>query len=137
MRLESSFDTRSSDLEKPRAKHLLNSWKEIATYLNRGVRTVQRWEAELGLPVHRPRSKRRSAVIAFRSELDSWLRNRPPRQPDNQDVGPGANVQQLLVQMTFLLASTDTTLPRFRTALARFVRELRGLQQSSSTGRAA
>jgi hypothetical protein len=32
------------------ADDLLNSWKEIAAYLNRGIRTVQRWEAELGMP---------------------------------------------------------------------------------------
>ena len=56
---------------------LLNSWKEIAAYLNRGVRTVQRWEADLGLPVHRPRGRGRSAVIAMRSELDSWMQSRP------------------------------------------------------------
>ena len=31
----------------------LDSWKEIATYLGRGVRTAQRWEREEGLPVHR------------------------------------------------------------------------------------
>lgn len=54
---------------------ILNSWKEIAVYLNRGVRTVQRWEAELGLPVRRPRQKHRSAVIAMRSEIDQWLRS--------------------------------------------------------------
>jgi|SRR5947209_16822703 len=53
---------------------LLNSWKEIAAYLNRGVRTVQRWEVELGLPVRRPRAKNRSAVIAMRSEIDAWLK---------------------------------------------------------------
>lgn len=52
---------------------MLNSWKEIAVYLGRGVRTVQRWELELGLPVRRPRGKPRSAVIALKSELDSWL----------------------------------------------------------------
>ena len=56
---------------------LLNSWKEIAVYLNRGVRTVQRWEAELGLPVRRPRGMSRSAVIAMRSEIDEWLRACP------------------------------------------------------------
>lgn len=28
----------------------LDSWKEIATYLNRGVRTVIRWEQEERLP---------------------------------------------------------------------------------------
>lgn len=59
---------------------LLNSWKEIAVYLNRGVRTVQRWEAELGLPVRRPRGKNRSAVIAMRSEIDEWLKSCPSSQ---------------------------------------------------------
>jgi hypothetical protein len=54
---------------------VLNSWKEIAAYLDRGIRTVQRWERELQLPVRRPRQKARSAVLAFRSELDRWLLN--------------------------------------------------------------
>jgi hypothetical protein len=63
---------------------VLNSWKEIATYLGRGVRTVQRWEAELQLPVHRPRGKNRSAVIAFREELDQWL-SRTPLECDNSE----------------------------------------------------
>src|SRR5215469_4264684 len=53
---------------------LLNSWKEIAAYLGRGVRTVQRWEVQLSLPVHRLHQKSRSAVIASRSELNDWLR---------------------------------------------------------------
>ena len=52
---------------------ILNSWKEIAVYLGRGIRTVQRWEIDLGLPVRRPRGKARSAVIALKAELDSWL----------------------------------------------------------------
>lgn len=64
-----------SSLVQTGAQELLNSWKEIAVYLNRGVRTVQRWEAEFGLPVRRPAGKRRSAVIALRSELDQWLRS--------------------------------------------------------------
>lgn len=52
---------------------ILNSWKEIAFYLHRGVRTVERWERDLHLPVRRPRNKTRSAVVAFRSDLDEWL----------------------------------------------------------------
>ena len=31
----------------------LDSWKEIAAYLGRDVRTVQRWERREGLPIHR------------------------------------------------------------------------------------
>ena len=52
---------------------MLNSWKEVAAYLGRGVRTVQRWELDLGLPVRRPRGKPRSAIIALKPELDQWL----------------------------------------------------------------
>jgi len=59
------------------AEDVLNSWKEIACYLNRGVRTVQRWESELGLPVRRPRGRSRSAVIAMRSDIDHWLKACP------------------------------------------------------------
>ena len=68
---------------------LLNSWKEIASYLGRGVRTVQRWETELALPVHRPHHRSRSIVIASRSELNNWLRvkgglsERVVKIPDN------------------------------------------------------
>ncbi len=31
----------------------LNSWKEIAAYLNRDVTTVQRWEKREAMPIHR------------------------------------------------------------------------------------
>ena len=65
---------------------ILNSWKEIAVYLGRGVRTVQRWEAKLGLPVRRPNGHMRSAVIALSNELDEWLLNTPKsRLNDNGD----------------------------------------------------
>ncbi len=57
----------------------LNSWKEIASYLGRGVRTVQRWETELQLPVHRIGDSERSPVFAFKVELDSWMRKQAGR----------------------------------------------------------
>jgi hypothetical protein len=51
----------------------LTSWKEIANYLGKGVRTVQRWERELGLPVRRPSHNEKHVVIAFAAELDEWI----------------------------------------------------------------
>jgi hypothetical protein len=51
----------------------LNSWKEIASFLERGVRTVQRWEHELHLPVHRIGKGKRSPVYAKVEELKFWL----------------------------------------------------------------
>ncbi|MGA8154565.1 MAG: tetratricopeptide repeat protein [Terriglobales bacterium] len=52
----------------------LDSWKEIATYLRREVRTVQLWEKREGLPVHRHFHKRLGSVFALRSEIERWKR---------------------------------------------------------------
>jgi hypothetical protein len=59
--------------ETPANGRRLDSWKEIAVYLNREVRTAMRWEKERGLPVHRIPGKR-SGVYAVASEVDAWLR---------------------------------------------------------------
>jgi adenylate cyclase len=52
----------------------LDSWKEIACYLNRDVRTIQRWERDRGLPIHRLPGGDKPAVYALKSELDAWRR---------------------------------------------------------------
>ena len=55
----------------------LNGWKEIGAYLGRTARTAQRWEAQLGMPVHRPAKRKRTVVVGFPRDLDVWLaRNR-------------------------------------------------------------
>jgi hypothetical protein len=56
---------------------VLHSWKEIASYVGCGVRTVQRWEHDLGLPVRRVAARERTAVIAFANEIEAWLRRAP------------------------------------------------------------
>ncbi len=72
----------------PPAKPLdrLDSWKEIAAYLNRDVTTVQRWEKREGMPVHRHQHDKIGSVYAVRAELDAWARSRnlPPAQ-ENAD----------------------------------------------------
>ena len=70
----------------PEAKHpqarqsRLDSWKEIARYLGRDVRTVQRWEQQEGLPVHRHFHRKRGSVYAITAEIDRWRADRtdPP-----------------------------------------------------------
>ena len=54
----------------------LDSWKEIASFLGRGVRTVQRWEREEGLPVHRLDHTKRGSVYASPPELTVWWESR-------------------------------------------------------------
>jgi Tol biopolymer transport system component len=59
--------------ERQRRRERLGSWKEIANYLGRTVRTVQRWEKVSDLPVRRVHHKSGSSVFAFKHELDRWL----------------------------------------------------------------
>jgi phage terminase Nu1 subunit (DNA packaging protein) len=65
----------------PPQPELLTSWKEIASYLGKGVRTVQRWEQQFGLPVRRPNEKVKGIVHATREDLDVWLRDQWSQRP--------------------------------------------------------
>jgi Tol biopolymer transport system component len=66
----------------------LDSWKEIAAYLNRDVTTVQRWEKREGMPVHRHLHDKLGSVYAWRAELDVWARGRnfPATQENGDDA---------------------------------------------------
>ena len=55
------------------AAQILSGWKNIAAHLGMGVRTVQRYERTLGLPIRRPAGRSRGAVVATKSELDAWV----------------------------------------------------------------
>jgi hypothetical protein len=57
----------------PGERKILESWKEIASHLNRNIRTCQMWEREMGLPIHRLDGSPKARVFAYRDELDSWL----------------------------------------------------------------
>ena len=65
----------------------LESWGEIAAYLRREIRTVQRWEKTLQLPVHRLLVGKQSSVYAYPSELDKWYREREPKEIREDDGG--------------------------------------------------
>lgn len=70
----------------------LDSWKEIASYLRREVRTVQLWEKKEGLPVHRHFHKRLGSVFAYRSEIDRWQRSVSRIESDQKTPGGGPDV---------------------------------------------
>jgi hypothetical protein len=69
-------------------RKVLHSWKDISNYMGYGVRTLQRYEGQRGLPVHRPAGKTRSAVLAFSDELDLWLSGTSTRGNDAQTATP-------------------------------------------------
>ena len=72
--LHGSSSTHLLRFQSEKAAAALQGWKNIASYLDRGVRTVQRWERDLGLPVYRVGKGPRCPVFAFSEELHSWLR---------------------------------------------------------------
>lgn len=67
----------------------LDSWKEIAAYVKRDVRTLQRWEKHAGLPVRRLQKPGLRAVYAYTADLDGWLRDQDPRAPDGETPDSG------------------------------------------------
>ena len=75
------------------ANRRLNSWKEIAEYLGKDVRTVIRWEKARGLPVHRIPGPGRPGVFAWSTEVDEWVRGRPTG-PEEQGPLETARFQQ-------------------------------------------
>ena len=70
----------------------LESWKEIASYLSRDIRTAQRWEKAEGLPVHRQVHDASASIYAYTAELDAW-RTQRARGP-SRAVPPVTNFQR-------------------------------------------
>jgi hypothetical protein len=75
---------------------MLTSWKEIAQYCGKGVRTVQRWEKSFGLPVRRAVDGQQSAILAIPEEIDAWCRA--------QSVSPGSELEHLRQEVVALRA---------------------------------
>jgi AAA domain-containing protein len=62
----------------PPSGRRLDSWKEIAEYLRRGITTVQRWEREEALPVRRHLHSSSGSVFPSADDIDAWLVGRSP-----------------------------------------------------------
>ena len=76
--------------ERNTPQKTLESWKQIAGFLDRSERTVRRWEENEGLPVHRRSHEKQDTVFAFKHEIEAWHRAHtkcpgevPVLEPDN------------------------------------------------------
>jgi tetratricopeptide (TPR) repeat protein len=115
----------------------LDSWKEIATYLRREVRTVQLWEKKEALPVHRHFHKRLGSVFALRSEIERWKRGVTRRncrllaeQPNSVAVKRGKDCITVYVETL----SNPTLNPQARNFLATVAAEAIRTLNASSLG---
>jgi len=79
---------------------MLSGWKDIANYLGKGIRTVQRYERELGLPVRRLPGHSIGSVIALKSDLDSWVRSSATAQELINRSQKAINVAQDSLNLT-------------------------------------
>src|SRR5260370_34086272 len=95
----------------------LDSWKEIATFFARTVRTVQRWERAEDLPVYHHIHVKRSSVYALESELIAWRYARS-RQQDESHLGKKPTSRRLrLAVLPFANLSADPQLRHFEDGL--------------------
>lgn len=92
---------------EPGAEAPLESWKEIAAYLKRDVRTAKRWEANEGLPIRRHMHQSRASVYAYPSELDAWVASRQP-QAEPIVVAPRVRWQSMAGLATGLLIAVNS-----------------------------
>ena len=77
----------------------IDSWKDIANYFRRDVRTVQRWERQEALPVHRHSHRKSSSVYALRRELSAWWISRDvSNDPGEVQNRPCSSVQRRSAQ---------------------------------------
>jgi TolB-like protein len=97
----------------------LDSWKEIAAYLSRGVRTVRRWETDDGLPVHRHMHRARGSVYAYKSEIEGWRqsgrRSAPPPAERRPPPAPGST--KSIAVLPFANLSTEANTDYFADGL--------------------
>lgn len=99
---------RKDKVSKPNTKkeNLLSSWKEIAVYLNVGIRTCHRYEKNFGMPVHRLDSSPRARVFAYKEDLDDWQKEMFRRQSDSFIKKKSIKYSTLLLFIFTLLSLT-------------------------------
>jgi hypothetical protein len=108
----------------------LSGWKEIANYLGKGVRTVQRYEREFGFPVRRPAAKSRAAVIATKAEVDAWVSASPIREQFRLSNSPNDFQQVSLDSLKRQVERMSSLRDEMRALRADLKASVRGLAES-------
>jgi len=118
---------------------IISGWKDIANYLQKGVRTVQRYEREIGLPVRRPAGKSTGSVMATKAELDGWVAASPIRnafqlpQTPVDNATPLREFRQHVNELHRLREETKELRAAVRTSLEMLQRNLRSALPEDQT----
>ena len=76
------------------SENVIHSWKSIAKFLSRSVRTVRRWEENENLPIRRHKHIKSNTVFAYTSELKAWLMKREVPNPKLDVIKEAQTSQQ-------------------------------------------
>src|SRR3954471_19909466 len=111
----------------------LDSWKEIAGYLNRHVTTIRRWEKHERLPVHRHRHAKLGSIYAYTRELDRWFETRRDEVDDTAAATPvGWGLSERLPPPPLIARGTPDAIPL--TGREEEIRHLRSSWERTSRG---
>lgn len=121
--------------------NFLNGWKEIATYMGKGVRTAQRYEQQLGLPVRRLAGKSGGSVVATKAEIDAWVKARPihsafPLVQSVRDAPLVVSIRNSVAEMHQLREQTAALRAELRAALHQLRATVMGLNGQTQTEQA-
>jgi len=89
---------------------MLSSWKEIAQFFGKGVRTVQRWEKTLSLPIQRPPGAPSNVVLARTSDLEAWMHRSEPASPNGLTVKSSTDLQNSIRELETELRRLQETI---------------------------
>lgn len=127
----------SSNHPRPDSSAILTTWKDVARYMGKGVRTVQRWERDFGLPVRRPaRSTQKRAILALAPDLDAWValkcsrRQAPP--PGHSSRSMQHSLREQMEASIALRTANRMLLNELNTAVEALQRNLAAMYQSCS-----
>lgn len=113
-----------------------DSWKEIATYLKTSVRTVQRWEKDECLPVHRHAHARQDTVYAYKDEIDAWRSDRDRYATMRSGTSRSTEIESLQAELASAAAPPPTAVRSLQGPFLRREEELRILRENLEAVRA-
>lgn len=139
--LRKGFLVANREKKKTPLPEILSGWKNIAGHLGMGVRTIQRYEREMGLPIRRPAGRMRGSVLATKSELDAWVASSPIRAAfqlakRSQGYSPVdlASLRRGVAEMSALREQTAALRREVRTSMLSLKNSIKLLQGDLRTG---
>jgi hypothetical protein len=91
---------------------MLNGWKEIAAFLGKSVRSVQRWERDLGLPVRRINTPDHGQIVyASRSEIEQWRQRMDRKSVSLEEPEQTRATEEVVAEPTAVPTPASTSTP--------------------------